>query len=151
MADSSKMSMGTLLHVAASMKGKAASARTIVADVKKAKRRAEFVIFADSSEQWIWVKDEQEAFLPAKIIKENPDGSMEVEMNVTNAIKLVRKGDLGPRITRLAELKNNVDGEYEANAAIRCSNVHAQTLILSTPRTNRHGAHGRRERSDCVA
>jgi hypothetical protein len=109
--EKSKMSLLGALHVTSALKGKAVTARTVVADVKKAKRRAEFAIFADSSERWIWVKDEKEAFLPAKILKENPDGSKEVEMNVTNAIKVVRSDNLGPPITRLAELKNNVDGK----------------------------------------
>jgi hypothetical protein len=124
------MSLSTISSLASSLKGKAAAARNAVADVKKAKRRAEFVIFADSSEQWTWVKDEKEAFLPAKILKENPDGSMEVEMNVTNAIKLVRKADLGPPITRLAELKNNVDG----TARVKCCHHGLSSLSHVIPR-----------------
>lgn len=99
-----------LVHAASALRVKAERAKTAVADTRKNKRRAEFVIFADSTDKWAWVLDEVEAFLPAKILKENPDGSKEVEMNVTRAIRVVRKHELGPPITRLAELKNQFDG-----------------------------------------
>ena len=100
-----------LAAVTTAMKAKAEHAKVVVADTRKNKRRAEFVIFADSADRWIWVNDEVEAFLPAKILKDNADGSKEVEMNVTRAIRTVRKHELGPPITRLVELKNQFDGE----------------------------------------
>ena len=100
-----------LAQMAVALKGKADHAKAVATDTRKNKRRAEFVIFSDSTDQWIWVRDEVEAFVPAKILKENADGSMEVEMNVTRAIRTLRKADLGPPITRLAELKNQFDGE----------------------------------------
>lgn len=108
-SDKSAQGLG-LTHVASALRVKAEHAKTVVADTRKNKRRAEFVIFADSTDRWTWVLDEVEAFLPAKILKDNPDGSKEVEMNVTRAIRVVRKQELGPPITRLAELKNQFDG-----------------------------------------
>lgn len=100
-----------MIKAASHLKAKAEHAKNVVADTRKNKRRAEFVIFADSTDRWIWVQDEVDAFLPAKILKENADGSIEVEMNVSRAIRTVRKNALGPPITRLVELKNQFDGE----------------------------------------
>jgi len=85
--------------------------------VEEKRRRAEFALIASTSEKWNWITDEKEGFVPAKVLKENPDGSMEVEFGVSRSVKTVKKTELGPPIVRLAEIKNHVDGEKRGNAA----------------------------------
>lgn len=60
--------------------------------------------------RWVWIVDEVDAFVPAKVLTEHADGSKEVEIQRTHEIKTVKKADIGPYITRVAELKNHVDG-----------------------------------------
>ena len=75
------------------------------------RRRAEFAIMASSSEKWVWVVDDKEGYLPAKVLEEKPDGSLQVELGATRVLKAVKKSEIGPVIARLAEVKNHVDGE----------------------------------------
>lgn len=79
--------------------------------VEEKRRRAEFALIASTSERWYWIPDDKEGFVPAKVLKENPDGSMEVEFGVARTVKVVKQAELGPPIVRLAEIKNHVDGE----------------------------------------
>jgi hypothetical protein len=85
--------------------------------VEEKRRRAEFALIASTSEKWNWITDDKEGFVPAKVLKENPDGSMEVEFGVSRSVKTVKKTELGPPIVRLAEIKNHVDGEKRGQAA----------------------------------
>jgi len=85
--------------------------------VEEKRRRAEFALIASTSEKWNWITDDKEGFVPAKVLKENPDGSMEVEFGVSRSVKTVKKTELGPPIVRLAEIKNHVDGEGCGQAA----------------------------------
>ena len=75
------------------------------------KRRAEFALVATTTDRWIWVADPEQAFVAAKILQQFDDGSMEVEIASSRDIKVIKKAEVGPFITRLAELKNHVDGE----------------------------------------
>ena len=75
------------------------------------KKRAEFALVATTTDRWIWISDPEQAFIAAKILQQFDDGSMEVEVANTRDIKVIKKNDLGPYITRMAELKNHVDGE----------------------------------------
>jgi|APCry1669190288_1035285.scaffolds.fasta_scaffold39912_1 Myosin N-terminal SH3-like domain len=95
-------------------KGKGAAVESVMDESRMKEinaRRAEFALMASSTERWIWVTDPEQAFVPAKILKENADGSMEVEVGVSRTVKVVKKAEIGPYITRLAELKNHVDGK----------------------------------------
>lgn len=98
--------------------------------VEEKRRRAEFALIASTSERWYWIPDDKEGFVPAKVLKENPDGSMEVEFGVARTVKVVKQTELGPPIIRLAEIKNHVDGE---NSCWRCSTLakgtHAVTRL----------------------
>ena len=84
--------------------------------VEEKKRRAQFAIIASTTEKWTWITDEKEGFVPAKILKENPDGSMEVEYGTTRSVKTISKKEVGPPIVRLAEVKNHVEGASAARA-----------------------------------
>ena len=89
---------------------------------------------------------------------------MEVEVGVGRQLKVVKKADVGPWITRMAELKNPVDGASSGNATAVCleadyccalaltqrlrrlPGVRSSVFILHLPllhdRECRHGAHG---------
>ena len=85
--------------------------------IDEKKRRAQFAVIANTSEKWTWITDEKEGFVPAKVLKELPDGSVEVEYGVARAVKVISKKELGPPIVRLAEIKNHVEGASPAAAA----------------------------------
>jgi len=76
-----------------------------------ARRRAEFAIMASSTERWIWLTDEKEGYVHAKVLKEHADGGMDVEVGAARIVKTAKKAELGPWIVRMAELKNHVDGK----------------------------------------
>lgn len=61
--------------------------------------------------------------MPAKILSEKPDGSKEVELGRTHEIKTVKAADVGPYITRIAELKNHVDGAFKHGQTLGRSRV----------------------------
>jgi hypothetical protein len=116
---------GTLMLSAVS---KAASKLGHAADrakkvVEERKRRAEFAIISSSAERWQWITDPVEAFVAARILKDNPDGSTEVEFGVGRAIKTVKKTELGPPIVRMEELKNPVDD------MVRMGDVNEATIL----------------------
>lgn len=74
------------------------------------RRRAEFAMIASTSEQWTWLPDEKDGFIPAKILKTNPDGSVEAEYGPSRAVKTFKKTELGPPIIRIGEVRHHVDG-----------------------------------------
>ena len=78
--------------------------------MEEKKRRAQFAVIASTSEKWTWITDEKEGFLPAKILKEHADGSMDVEFGTSRSVKTITKKEVGPPIVRLAEVKNHVEG-----------------------------------------
>jgi hypothetical protein len=107
------------------------------------RRRAEFAMIAATSEKWIWIADEAEGYIPAKILNEKADGSMEVELGVSRTLKTCKKAELGPPIVRMAEMKHHVDG-----MAIPLEHSRRWCASFGYVENCRHGAHGRCERSN---
>lgn len=114
-----------LTNSTAKLSAAAYRARMAVAEKSKAddearaeerRRRAEFALMASTTEKWIWLKDEREGYVAAKVLKENPDGSADVEFGTSRTIKTAKKAELGPFIVRMAELKNHVDGAWSRPA-----------------------------------
>jgi myosin heavy subunit len=91
--------------------------------VEEKRRRAEFALIASTSEKWNWITDDKEGFIPAKVLKENPDGSMEVEYGVSRSVKVVKKNEQGPPIVRVAEIKNHFDD------MVRMGDVNEATIL----------------------
>ena len=84
---------------------KAAKARKVVAERR---RKTEFG-FIDHGENWVWVKDDVEAYLPAAVVEERKDGTVSVEVGIQRELRHVSKEKLGPPITHLPSLKIHVD------------------------------------------
>jgi len=87
------------------------------------RRRAEFAMIVSTTEKWIWVTDEKDGYVPAKVLKENPDGSIEGEFGVARTVKVFGKKELGPPIVRINEVRNHVDD------MVRMGDVNEATIL----------------------
>ncbi len=79
---------------------------------KKRRGGNDFSLFAGSADKFIWLYEEKDGFVAAKVITENKDGGAEVELTTPgNAVKTVKKAEIYPfPILRLDELKTSVEG-----------------------------------------
>lgn len=87
------------------------------------KRRAEFAFISQAAEKWIWTADPEQCYVPAKVLKELPDGGMELEIGVSQTVKTVKKADLGPWILRIADLKSGFED------MVRMTDVNEATIL----------------------
>lgn len=124
--------------------------------MEEKKRRAEFALLSATSEKWMWITDPVEGYVPAKILKDNPDGSKEVEFGVSRSIKVCKKQELGPPIVRVAEVRAHVDGMslpagFTTQKKMRCCTSDAPSTVFHDVVCThyacvlllcRHGAHG---------
>lgn len=111
------VSLGTLTDATVRMRALTKKTNEVVGDKKaegEKKRRGgnDFSLFAGSADKFIWLYEEKDGFVAAKVITENKDGGAEVELTTPgNAVKTVKKAEIYPfPILRLDELKTSVEG-----------------------------------------
>jgi len=140
MARRGSVMLAAITQSALKLNDMAARAKKVV---EEKRRRAEFAMITSSAERWTWITDEKEGFIPAKILKEHPDGSLDVEFGVGRSVKTVKGDQIGPPIVRLGEVKSHVDGQCAGELAGRRLSAH-RGLTANLPKQPRcrHGAHG---------
>ncbi len=71
----------------------------------------------------MWVSDPEQCFVPSKVLKENPDGTTEVEVGAAASVRVVKKSELGPLILRIADLKSSFED------MVRMTDVNEATIL----------------------
>ena len=88
------------------------------------KRRAEMYAYGSSTtDKWLWIRDAEQAYAPARVVKENADGSAEVEVGLTAAPKLAKKSEVYAPILRVSDLKESFED------MVRMSDVNEATIL----------------------
>lgn len=96
-----------------------------ISEAEAAKRRniSEVAFTTGPSAHYVWVTDPELCFVPAKVEKENPDGSMDVEMYPSGTKRHLRKLDIGARIIRISDLKESFED------MVRMTDVNEATIL----------------------
>ena len=66
-------------------------------------RAAAFASLASTTERWTWIKDEELAFVAARVVKANVDESLEVEVGSSSTLRTVKKADVSFPILRISD------------------------------------------------
>lgn len=72
-------------------------------------RAAAFAQLNSSVDQWTWIVDPEAAYVAARVVKANADGSLDVEVGSSMALRTVKKAEVGPPILRIADTKSTYE------------------------------------------
>jgi hypothetical protein len=100
-----------------------AAAAAAAAEAEKKRRGAEFAFISQHAEKMIWTTDPVECFVPARVLKELPNGDMELEVGASAVVKTVKKADLGAWILNSADLRVGFED------MVRMTDVNEATIL----------------------